>query len=51
MLDLEALEVVLNPMDYEVPTVVRDDGMRDPVLGDDVVPDELLCSHGDDCLV
>ena len=31
MLNLEALEVVFDPLGYEVSTVIRDDGMRDPV--------------------
>ena len=51
MLDLEALEVVLDPLGYEVSAVIKDDSVRDPILGDDVISDELLCSRGADCLV
>ena len=50
MFDLETLEIVLNPLGYEVLTVIRCDGVRDPVPGNDVVPDELFRCHGCDIL-
>ena len=51
VLDLEALEVVLDPLGYDVSAVIRDDGVQDLVPGDDVIPDEFLCSRGGDCFV
>ena len=51
MFDLEALEVVFDPLGYEVSTIIRDDGVRDPIPGDDVIPDEFPRRHGSDYLV
>ena len=51
MLDLETLEIIFNPLRYEVLAVIRYDSVRDPVLGNDVVPDELFHCHGYDSLI
>ena len=51
MLDFVILEIILNPLGYEVFTIVRDDCMRDHISGNDIVPDEFLHCHGCDCLV
>ena len=51
MLDVEALQVLLGPLGNEVRAVVRNDGVRDPIPGDDVVSDKFLCRHGGDCLI
>ena len=51
MLDLEVLQVLLDPLCNKVRAVVRDDCMQDPIPGDDVVPNKLLCRHDCDYLV
>ena len=51
MLDLEVLKVLLDPICNEVRAIIKDDCMRDPIPGDNVVSDKLLCRHGCDCLV
>ena len=51
LLDLVVLEIVLDPLGCEVLAVIRDEGMRDPIPGYDVVPDELLRCFGSDCPV
>ena len=47
MLDLEALQLFLGPLGDEVRAIVRDDRVRDPILGNDVVSDKHLgrCSY------
>ena len=51
MLDLETLEIVPNPLGYEVLAIIRYDGVWDPVPGNDVVPDELFHCRGCDILL
>ena len=51
MFDVEALQVVFDPLGYEVCAIVRDERVRDPIPSYDVVSNKLLCSHGSDCLV
>ena len=51
MLDLEVLQVLLNPLGYEVCIVIRDEGVWDPIPGNDVVSDKFLYRHGCDSLV
>ena len=51
MLDLETLEIDLNPLGYEVLAVIRYDSLWDPVPGNDVVPDELFRCRSCDILV
>ena len=51
MLDLEALQVFFGPFGNEVRVIVRDDGVWDPIPGDDVVSDKLVCRRGCDSLV
>ena len=51
MLDLVELQVVLDPLGYEVLAVIEDDGVRDPISSYDIVPDELLRCCGRDCFV
>ena len=51
MLDVVAIQIFLEPLGNEVGAVVRDDSMRVPISGYDVVLDELLCCHGRDCFV
>ena len=51
MFYLEALEVFLDPLGCEIRAIVRDEGVWDPVPGDDVVSNELFHRHGCDSLV
>ena len=51
MFNFEALEIVFDPPGYDVHAIVRDDGVWDPIPGDDVSLDEFLRSRGSDCLV
>ena len=51
MLDLEVLQVLLDPLGCEICTVIRDEGVWDPIPGDDVVSDKFLCHRGYDSLV
>ena len=51
MLDLEVLQVLLNPLCNEVRAVIKDDCMWGPIPGDDAVSDKLLCRRSCNCLV
>ena len=51
MLDLETLQVHLGPFGNEVRAIIRDDGVQDPISGNDIVPDKLFCCHSNDCLI
>ena len=51
MLDVEALQVVFDPLGYEVCAIIRDERVQDPILGYDIVPDKLFHSHGSNYLV
>ena len=51
MLDFVAVQIFLEPLGNEVGAVVGDNSMRDPISGNDVVPDELLYCHSRDCFV
>ena len=51
MFDLEVLKVLLDPFGCEIRTIVRDEGVWDPVLGDDIVSDKFLCCCGCDNFV
>ena len=51
MSDFEALEIVFDPPSYEVCAIIRDDGVRDPIPSDNVVPDEFFRRRGCDSLV
>ena len=51
MLDLEVVQIFLDPLGYEIHAIVRDDRVQDPIPGDDVVPDEFLRRYGCDSLV
>ena len=51
MLDLEVLQVLLDPLGDEVRAVIGDYGMWDHVPVDDVVSDKFLCRRGCDSLV
>ena len=45
MVDLIALQIILDLLGYEVRAIVGDDCMQDPISGNDVVFDKLLCSN------
>ena len=51
MLDVEALQVVFDPLGYEVCAAIRDERVRDPIPGYDIVYDKLFCSRGSNRLV
>ena len=51
MLDVEALQVVFDPLGDEVCTVIRDKCVRDPIPSYDIVFDKLFGSHGSNRLV
>lgn len=51
MLDLVILQIVLDPLSYEVIAIVGDDCMWDSILGYDIVLDEFLCHCGSNCFV
>ena len=51
MLDLVLLQVLLDPFCNEVWAVVRDDCLRDPISGDNVVSDNPLCHRSCDRLI
>ena len=51
MSDLEAVQVFLDSLGYEIRAIVRDERMWDPVEGYNVVFDESLRCHGSDSFV
>ena len=50
-LDVEALQVVFDPLGYEVRAIIRDERVWEPILGYNVVSDKLFCSHDSDYFV
>ena len=49
--DFEVVQAFLHSLGCEVCAIVRDERIRDPITGDDIVPDELLHYYGRYCLV